>query len=1036
MKDSPRAPALPGLGIRPGLLAAGAGRAGIRLTLVTAPGGSGKTTLLRAWRAAAGEARRSIWLALGADHRDPVIFVEEFVRAVRTQLEPAGTDPFGADLLRALPHLKRPAAETLWRYLRADLAGLRTPVLVFLDDYHRIARDSETDRLVGTMLRDDAWPGRFFVATRGAPPQAAARLLAAGEALEFGREALQMSPSQVRALLGHFEVSPDEDTVTQLFAETRGWVTGVLLAARGLARAPGTQRKRFLDGLAEQNDLFEYIASELLAGESPACIASAELLAVLGPCERETLANALPSDVPATAIQQAVDRGLLLEDGARVFVHNLWEVLLLRRLRERSSQAAWRELHERLAKLTESVDPKRATAILARGEVWEGLVAVLSRHGREWLNLGRDEFVTRHLGLLPDALRRGNAQLEYLEALTLRRRDVDLALDALMRVADRFRAEGQGERQASALFDAQIIAANRNRRDLMMSITRRVMSLRRLATDPRVRALSMLGLAFAALLSGRTRAADSILRRIRTRALLASERASASLLRLGLLRQQGRWSEALELIEAGIADEEIREHAPSLLIFELERAYVEGLRASDPSDAVERARRVSDDLAAFGLTLNEAMAREVVGLLESRRGHRDEAHSEFERASELAGSIGRSDLRAHMAALIAREHWQQGREEAAKREARRSLGLYADVPAKELRIGMSSARAVLPARVLAECGEVEHARHAAAAFAWLVDRLDVPLANFAAHVQHARIAELAEDPQGRMRHLRRAAALVDAANLHDAPPELEPALLRWAGQAADTCDIAWRPLGGADPAGLGGWSVGSLGGLRVAYAGDPIPEKAWRGATTRRLLLRLLCAGPGGVRRELLETEFWPDHEPASAHRNVRVALSRLRAALSSHDEGAIRIEGERVDVSPELRAGWDVDRLERGLRAHRVDTDLLALYRGPFAPEVYDPWAEPVRERVEDRVGSAALALIDQLAAGGDTSRGVGLATRLLEHRPADEALWARLIELRLAAGDRVGARRALNDARAVLERELGLDGASWLERVAEQLT
>ena len=54
----------------------------------------------------------------------------------------------------------------------------------------------------------------------------------------------------------------------------------------------------------------------------------------------------------------------------------------------------------------------------------------------------------------------------------------------------------------------------------------------------------------------------------------------------------------------------------------------------------------------------------------------------------------------------------------------------------------------------------------------------------------------------------------------------------------------------------------------------------------------------------------------------------------------------------------------------------------------------------------------------------------------PDDEALWTRLVELRLAAGDRVGARRALGDARAALERELGLAGDRVLEDVAERLT
>ena len=169
---------------------------------------------------------------------------------------------------------------------------------------------------------------------------------------------------------------------------------------------------------------------------------------------------------------------------------------------------------------------------------------------------------------------------------------------------------------------------------------------------------------------------------------------------------------------------------------------------------------------------------------------------------------------------------------------------------------------VLPARVLAECGEVDDARRAAAAVAWLADRLDVPLANFGAHVQHARIAALKSDRRGQVQHLRRAAALADSADLRDAPPELEPTL---------------------------------------------------------------------------------------------------------------------------------------------------------------YDAWAEPVRQRAEDCIATASLMLLDGMAASGDSSGALELEMRLVERRPADEVLWTRLVELRLAAGDRAGARRALNDARSALERELG---------------
>ena len=100
-----------------------------RLILVTAPAGFGKTTLVTCWLAQ--QSKKAAWVSLDSHDNDPLLFLSYIVAAMQ-QLE-AGACGTVAPLLESP---EPPSPQILLTYLINDLASLKEPYILVLDDYH------------------------------------------------------------------------------------------------------------------------------------------------------------------------------------------------------------------------------------------------------------------------------------------------------------------------------------------------------------------------------------------------------------------------------------------------------------------------------------------------------------------------------------------------------------------------------------------------------------------------------------------------------------------------------------------------------------------------------------------------------------------------------------------------------------------------------------------------------------------------------------------------------------------------------------
>jgi two-component SAPR family response regulator len=118
-------------------------------------------------------------------------------------------------------------------------------------------------------------------------------------------------------------------------------------------------------------------------------------------------------------------------------------------------------------------------------------------------------------------------------------------------------------------------------------------------------------------------------------------------------------------------------------------------------------------------------------------------------------------------------------------------------------------------------------------------------------------------------------------------------------------------------------------------------------------------------------------------------------------------------------------------------ECDALAaaqLYRGGFAPELYDDWAEDLRRETEARF-LARISVECEALLESDPQAASAVATRLSEIAPLSEDAWILRVRAELACGDSHSARSTLGRARALLERELGSQSGSGLRTLEREL-
>jgi LuxR family maltose regulon positive regulatory protein len=232
------------------------------LTLVSAPAGYGKSLLVSHWIET--QRVRCAWLSLDGSDSVVVIFFEYLLAAVETAIPDACPQT-----RRMVEAADPPTWSTLIRSFTNELDALGTPLVVVLDDYHRIQATSEVQEFLRQLLAHPPRSLHLVILTRRDPPFDLTLARAKGALTEVRLQDLQFTVEETRTLLQEvLGLVISEEALASLQREIEGWAVGlklVFLALRGVEDYNG-----FLKNLHGGIQLTQnYLLQEVIAGQPP-----------------------------------------------------------------------------------------------------------------------------------------------------------------------------------------------------------------------------------------------------------------------------------------------------------------------------------------------------------------------------------------------------------------------------------------------------------------------------------------------------------------------------------------------------------------------------------------------------------------------------------------------------------------------------------------------------------------------------------------------------------------------------------------------
>jgi LuxR family maltose regulon positive regulatory protein len=249
----------PGLVERPRLLRALDTAARGKLSVISAAAGFGKTTLLLQWHE---RLRRSgvaaSWLSIDTDDNEAGRFLSHLAGALLAG--GSGVGETALALLRSSPVLP---VEPVLTALVNEIAALGRRLVVILDDYHLIKSPRVHHAIEGLIAYA---PAQFHlvVASRSAPPLAAARLRLQGMMVDLHDTDLRFSLEETAAFLNDSRaLDLSAADIVRLQHRTEGWVAGLQLASISLDRR--VERARFIQNFSgSDRDITDFLAGDVL----------------------------------------------------------------------------------------------------------------------------------------------------------------------------------------------------------------------------------------------------------------------------------------------------------------------------------------------------------------------------------------------------------------------------------------------------------------------------------------------------------------------------------------------------------------------------------------------------------------------------------------------------------------------------------------------------------------------------------------------------------------------------------------------------
>jgi LuxR family maltose regulon positive regulatory protein len=1017
------------------------------VTVVRAPAGYGKTTLLVDL---CHETHADVcWLALDEWDQDPAVLLQYLRLSLSIALQ--DSDPS-----------KRPArVRTDTRLALEDLARLfnshsRETWLV-LDDFHTIEQSASVVKLVDEFTRRLPANCRLFILSRTRPALASLpKLRLVGSLIELDARELAFTRDEVRT---YFEArgiqAVPREMTNRILELTEGWPAAVTLlgdADLDPSTRPGTL-----------TDVSDYLSAEVfsrLSSEQQSFLLKTSVLETLDPeaCAAVLGLEARQADeILVTLPKLNIPITPLAQTGPIVKLHPVMKDFLVSRLRREDPQQ-YKVLQRRAGNYySGSGRIREAVWHLGQSEDWDSVVELVLAEAPNAYNLGQWQTLMSWLNLIPLEELRRRPRLRLLEARILSRLG---QTDASLRVitdtladetlTDSVRAEFEASRAANLRVKGEVSAAlGSARRSFELAVIGNAQL--EVVTEARKElGLALVGVgSFSEAIEELRFALQMCIKRGDTEATAFLHGCLGS-----ALGSVGDLAEAVSHLEQ--ARQKWRQVGNSKelswVLNNLGMAYwnmgQEELARELFVECIARAREGGNRRA-------EAYALDSLADIHRQCGSLAESAGMYQEVLDLAAELGEMTLSTLALTGLADLERQQGYLLNAERLARQALaaaqergGEYEEALAR-LTLGraehsrgdhLGAVKSLVPAQELLERAGAK--KELAECLLFLADAL-IPLRSGRPRLRRAleRIPVLVEaigHDSFLVRHVSRTPALLQYAISRRISTAFYRQLLRKCRASEETGAPASTSR--APALELPTVNVVALGSIDVTLGERHVLSTQWESEKSRELFLLLLTTGRA-LRRDEIASYLWPDTDRSRSVSAFHSTIHRVRNAL--YPECIVEL-GRMYRLNPSGVFECDVTRFQallkkvRGARSeesHRLMSDAISVYAGPFAPSLDSEWADGLRRQLEETFVEIAGRLAGNLFQDGEYLKAIEIYQRILASDPLNEPACYRALKCHLALGNQEAAATMYRRFRALLDAELGQQPSPAVERLSEEI-
>ncbi len=1047
-----------------------------RLIAVVAGAGFGKSTLVAEYLRSRGH--RFVWYQLEEADRDPAVFLSYLLEALRRL---AGNASIPHSLEGNAPRsLAEATPELLAALAEIEKHGERNHFLV-LDSFHEVGEVREIVEALRFLLSRLPSNLHLVVLSCQELDLDLARLRARREILELGEERLSFRPEETARLFAEiFSLPLGEEEAAALTAYTEGWVSGLVLLrhalqGRGKARLGDLVREVELPTPRISEYLHRVVYRDLDA-ETKDFLLKTSILSRLQPDLCDALLGKEVSRLHLPRLARAHLFTIPLDEkGESYRYHRLFRAFLRERLEETHTSRQVTELHLRAASLwEENGETEEAVRHYVEAAEYERAATLLEEMVEGLMSSDRVSFLRRLLEKMPKECLNRHPRLLYHRSLVL-----DLlgrscqALDSYLEAASLFARRGEAEAQMKCLAQALKLEFLSGKPARAGELVNELLGLlEKIPPD------SSSWYEFSALMgTGSTYLGLTHLTQLfLERALAFVERTENREVRAMLLAWcglgyliLGNYHLALELLQRArraSEEEDLASYLPDVYC----NLSITHSALGDPEEGLKMAerglevsRRIGgEEPAGLGMMKN-LQARALAWAL---LGKRDKAWEDIQESGRLYGENAERweviNIRV-FAGMIALD---AGDIPGAVEYFRTAEGLYREKRFRDDEMLCRLSRLALTAE---EKDREEVRREAADAFEVVTSRGAGVLFS-AAHILQGCIEYKLGDIDGACRRLAEAVSIDEVSGgigwwkayarialplivevfgrgehheflarilrligpdalpyLHSLKRSGNPKVRKLAREIAEDLEAeSAAPL-----------RIKMLGPFEVGVGEESIPPEKWKSKRALTILKYLAAHRSGGnVQREVLMELLWPDKTPASASKNLNMALTTLRKTLEPEAKwGESRYlvssgESLRLHLG---KGGWvDVELFQSKLQeARKAETSGMtapylrllleaeSIYQGDFlAEDIYEDWCLPLREDLRRQYLEVLRRLAREYARCGEPAKAVPFLEKSMQLEPHNEEVCRFLMELYAALGDRAGVEKAFARCSSYLSR------------------